>query len=41
MDQPDSQTWGLIISDFFLLTMFSFLSKAILLWLVFNFDVVT
>jgi len=31
MDQPDSQTWGLIISDFFLITMLSFLSKVVLL----------
>jgi hypothetical protein len=31
MDQPDSQTSGLIISDFFLITMLSFLSKVVLL----------
>jgi hypothetical protein len=41
MDQPDSQTWGLIISDFFLITMLTTLSKVVLLCLLYNFDVVT
>jgi hypothetical protein len=41
MDQPDSQTGGLIISDFFLITMLTTLSKVVLLCLLYNFDVVT
>ena len=41
INQPDSQSLGMIISSFSLTTMLTPLSKAVLLWLGYNFYVVT